>query len=102
MTDDSTTQCLLFAGVAPKPIFFRFDDPLGSSDGGAILLKAADSKLGLSDRLAECVRDERGPGKVKHEIADLIVQRVMALACGYAHCNGAGRLPHGPRRAMRH
>jgi hypothetical protein len=100
MTDDSTTQCLLFAGLAPKPIFFRFDDPLGSSDGGAILLKAADSKLGLTDRLAECLRDERVPGKVKHEIVELIVQRVMAIACGYADCNDAGRLADDPVQKM--
>lgn len=100
MTDDNTTQRLLFPGLAPKPIFFQFDDPLGSSDGGAILLKAADSRLGLIDRLAECLRDERVPGKVKHEIVDLIVQRVMAIACGYADCNDAGRLADDPVQKM--
>jgi hypothetical protein len=49
MTDDSTTQCLLFPGIFRKPVVARFDQRQGSSDGGALLLKAADI-LALSRR----------------------------------------------------
>ena len=41
MIDDSTTQCLLFPEIFAKPIVARFDQTNGSSDGGAIPLKAA-------------------------------------------------------------
>jgi hypothetical protein len=96
MTEDTTTQCLLFHGLTPKPLVVKFDDPLGSSDGGAILLRAADKRLGLIKRLSACLREEREAGKVKHEIVDLLVQRVMAIACGYPDANDAGRLADDP------
>ena len=47
MTEDTTTQCLLFPEIFPKPVVTQFDQVQGSSDGGAILLKAADLRLGL-------------------------------------------------------
>jgi hypothetical protein len=40
MIDDSTTQCLLLPEIFPKPAVLQFDPRQGSSDGGAILLKA--------------------------------------------------------------
>ena len=47
MFDDSTTQCLLFGEMFAKPTVLQFDQRQGSSDGGAILLKAADRRYGL-------------------------------------------------------
>src|SRR5947209_1578924 len=67
-----------------KPIIARFDQPQASSDGGAILLKAVDDRLGLTWRLACAIRDRRQPGKVAHPLRDLLRQRVFGLACGYA------------------
>jgi len=47
VSDDSTTQCLLFPGIFRKPVVAQFDQREGSSDGGALLLKAADRHYGL-------------------------------------------------------
>ncbi len=47
MIDDSTTQCLLFPEIVSKSTMLQFDQRQGSSDGGAILLKAADRQYGL-------------------------------------------------------
>jgi hypothetical protein len=79
-----------------KPIVARFDQPQASSDGGAILLKAVDDRLGLTWRLASAIRDRRQPGKVAHPLRDLLRQRVFGLACGYADCNDAARLVDDP------
>jgi hypothetical protein len=79
-----------------KPIVARFDQPHASSDGGALLLKAVDERLGLTWRLASALRDRRQPGKVAHPLRDLLRQRVFGLACGYADCNDAARLAHDP------
>ena len=79
-----------------KPIIARFDQPQASSDGGAILLKAVDDRLGLTWRLASAIRDRRQPGKVVHPLRDLLRQRVFGLACGYADCNDAARLVDDP------
>ena len=45
-----------------KPIIAKFDQPHASSDGGAMLLKAIDDRLGLTWRLASAIRDRRQPG----------------------------------------
>jgi len=96
LRDDSTTQCWLFADLANRPVAVRFDQERGSSDGGAVLLGAADRRLGLTDALAGCVRDGRDPERVIHEISDLVRQRVYGIACGYPDGNDAARLSADP------
>jgi hypothetical protein len=61
-----------------------------------VLLKAADKRLGLTERLSACIYDWRRSGSVIHEIDDLVRQRVFALACGYPDCNDAARLGNDP------
>jgi Transposase DDE domain group 1 len=94
--DDSTRQSVLFDDLFGKRVVAQFDQPDASSDGGAVLLKGCDARLGLIDRLSECVRDDRQAGKVQHTLGDLIRQRVFGIACGYADCNDAGRLSEDP------
>jgi hypothetical protein len=79
-----------------KPIVARFDQPHASTDGGAILLKSVDTHLGLTRQLAGCLVDDRQPGKIRHQVIELVRQRVFGLACGYADCNDAARLVDDP------
>ncbi len=74
----------------------QFDQPDSSSDGGAFLLAAADQELGLTERLAQCLRDNRNPGSVVHSYLDMLRQRVFGLCCGYEDCNDAARLKADP------
>jgi hypothetical protein len=96
MSDDSTTKCLLFPGIFGKPIVARFDQREGSSDGGAVLLKAADRHYGLVAGLSSCLRDDRQAGKVDHSLRELVAQRVFAIACGYPDANDLARLSEDP------
>jgi hypothetical protein len=96
MSDDSTTQRLLFPGIFHKPVIARFDQREGSSDGGALLLKAADRHYGLVAGLASCLREERQAGKVDHSLRELVGQRVFSIACGYADTNDSARLAGDP------
>ena len=75
-----------------QPVVAQFDQPHASSDGGAVLLKALDDRLGVTERLAASLIDDRQPGKVQHEVIELVRQRVYGIACGYADCNDAARL----------
>ncbi len=59
----------------------RFEQPDSSSDGGAVLLKACDERLGLTDALARCPPDGRQQSKVEHSFHDLVRQRVFGIAC---------------------
>ena len=96
MTEDITAQSVLFPNLLRRAVVVKFDQRHGSSDGGAILLKACDERLGLSERLAGCLADTRQAGKVAHSIRDLVRQRLFGIACGYADCNDAGRLAEDP------
>ena len=100
MSDDSTTQRLLFPGIFRKPVAAQFDQRQGSSDGGALLLKAADRRYGLIDCLAGCLRDQRQAGKVDHSLRELLAQRVFSIACGYPDANDAARLAADPMHKM--
>jgi hypothetical protein len=73
-------------------VVVKFDVPDASADGGAVLLKALDGQLGVTDAVANSLRDRRQPGKVQHEVIDLVRQRIFGLACGYADGNDAARL----------
>lgn len=96
----TTQQPVLFPSLFDKPVVAKFDQPNGSSDGGAILLGAADRRLHLTERLAACIRDRRQPGKVDHELLELMRQRIFGIACGYADCNDAARLADDPIHKM--
>lgn len=100
MPEDTTRQSVLFPGLFKKPVLVRFDQPHASSDGGAILLKACDERVHLSERLAACIVDSRQAGKVEHSIRDLVRQRLFAIACGYADCNDAARLSEDPMQKL--
>jgi hypothetical protein len=96
LTEHTTTDCLLFPDIFDRPVVAKFDQRQGSSDGGAILLKAAERRLGLTSALAARLRDDRQPGKVEHALSELITQRVMAIALGYEDANDAARLASDP------
>ena len=96
MTDNTIPQTVLFPDLFPKPVVATFDQPHASSDGGAILLKAADARYGLIDGFARCLVDDRQPGKVRHALEDLLAQRIFGLACGHPDANDADRLADDP------
>jgi hypothetical protein len=96
MPADSTRQSVLFPDLFNRQLVAKFDQRHGSSDGGAVLLAACDRKLRLTERLAECIEDQREPGKIRHAIEEILRQRVFGIACGYADGNDAARLAEDP------
>jgi len=96
VSDDITPQSVLFPDLFRRPVVARFDQRHGSSDGGAILLKACDNRLRLTERLANGIVDARQSGKIEHTIGELVRQRLYAIACGYPDGNDAARLGEDP------
>ena len=96
MRDQTIPQTVLFPDLFNKPLVATFDQPHASSDGGAILLKAAEARYGLIDGFARCLVDDRQPGKVRHALEDLLAQRIFGLACGHPDANDADRLADDP------
>jgi hypothetical protein len=86
----------LFPEIFAKPVVMEFDQRQGSSDGGALLLKAAEQHYGLVAGMASALADERQAGKVDHSLEELFAQRVYSIACGYPDANDSARLGSDP------
>jgi len=93
---DTTVQSVLFPALFAKPVQVVFEENQMSSDGGGLLLKAVDERLGLTQALAACLRDGRQAGKIKHSREEAIRQRVFGIALGYPDANDATALAHDP------
>lgn len=96
MQHESTAQTVLFPTLTAKPVVVKLDEEHSSSDGGAVLLKAVDQQLGLSEALADCLRDPRQPGKIAHTFQELLRQRIFAIALGHPDANDARELADDP------
>src|ERR1700680_258279 len=73
--------------VCGKPIVARFDGGQLSSDGGILLLAQVERRLGIAERLARCIEDPRAPDQIRHEVAEMIRFRALAIAAGYPDAN---------------
>jgi hypothetical protein len=71
-----------------------FSGQVITSDGGAILLRAADDALKLLPRVTRRFEDSRRKASCAHSFLDLIRQRVYALALGYEDLNDHETLRH--------
>ena len=58
-----------------------------SSDGGLMLLKRVDERLGLTRRAAQLMGDGRDASRVRHELHHMLAQRIYGLCCGYEDLN---------------
>ena len=96
MNEKTVPHPVLFSDLFHKPVIGTFDQPHASSEGGALLLKAADRHLGLIAALTATLADRRMPSKVTHPIGDVLAQRVFAIACGHPDGNDADRLAEDP------
>jgi hypothetical protein len=90
----------MFSTLSIKPVHALFDEPDTTSDGGALLLKAADQRLGLTAALADCLADARAAGRIAHTLHDLFRQRIYGLALGYEDANDAARIGHDPMHKL--
>ena len=71
MSDD-TVAPFLFPAVSRKKVTAAFDGGRITSDGGIMLLAAAERRLGLANRLARLIADPRNPLLVTHSVADIL------------------------------
>ncbi len=92
----TTPQTVLFPDLFTTPVVATFDQQHASSDGGAVLLKAAEMQYGVIEGFARCLVDDRQPGKVRHALGDLLGQRIFGIACGHPDANDADRLADDP------
>jgi hypothetical protein len=86
-------------GLSPvqgKTVVARFDGGRLSSEGGLLALREIERRLGLADRLANCLVDPRAPERVVHRLAEIIRFRMLMIAAGYEDGNDADALRRDP------
>ena len=99
-TDDDTLLPFTLPSLCKKKVTAAFDGGTISSDGGVFLLAGADKRLGLIDRLAALFPDAREPAQITHSMADILRERILAIACGYSDGNDLDTLRSDPAFKM--
>ena len=97
---DCSDQALLFQALGSRQVVADFSGGTLSTDGGVLLLRQVERRLGLSRALAECFDDHRDPRFVDHQLPELLAQRVVALALGYEDLNDHDQLRRDPLLAV--
>ena len=82
--------------VRRKKLTVDFAGGYQSSDGGLLLLREAERKLGVCRRLAAAMPDRRDPDRVRHAMFEMVMARAAAIACGYEDAIDLDRLRHDP------
>ena len=95
MTEDTLVPFDLPA-VRRKKVTADFEGGLISSDGGLVLLREAERRLGLAETLAGCIRGWRHPALVVHTLPAMLRFRMFAIACGYEDADDCDALRTDP------
>ena len=98
--DNDTLLPFTLPNISKKKVTAAFDGGQVSSDGGVFLLAAADKRLGLTNALARLIPDCRDPALISHPMADILRERIFAIACGYPDGNDLDDLRSDPAFKM--
>ena len=99
-----TAECNQFVfGFHPqkrRDIRAQFDGGAITSDGGGLLLREVEKRIGILHQFAACFTDYRNPDLIEHPVKQLVAQRVYGLALGYEDLNDHEELRNDPLLAV--
>ena len=95
MTECNQSQ-FEFEAHFSRRVVAEFSGERLTTEGGALLLRAADRKIGLLRRVARCFADARDPQRIEHELSEMLAQRIYGLALGYEDLNDHEELRNDP------
>ena len=67
-----------------------------TTDGGALLLREVDRRIGLVDAVDDCIPDPRDPRYTIHDQRTMLAQRIVSLALGYEDLNDQQTMRRDP------
>jgi len=82
--------------ICRKKVSVAFDGGLLSSDGGVLVLRDVERRLGLAARLARCLTDRRDPARTNHELIGMLRLRMFLIAAGYEDADDCDSLRADP------
>lgn len=80
----------------PGNLTVRFDLDHVTSDAGLPLVTLIDQRIGLTERIAALLPDDRDPLRITHSVLDLVRQRVYSIIAGYEDANDASHMRGDP------
>lgn len=93
---ECTQESFEFAVHFSRRVVAQFSSDRLTTDGGSLLLRQVDRRIGVMRRLADCFLDGRDPDRIEHTVAEMIAQRIYGLALGYEDLNDHEQLRHDP------
>lgn len=91
-----TQQSFSFPPLKRRKIEAEFSGGDITSDGGVLLLREVDKKLGLLKAIDQVLTDPRDQDQIKHSQLSLLSQRVYSLCLGYEDLNDHQQLRLDP------
>lgn len=88
----SSSTLINLSAVSKKPIEMSFSAEKISSDGGLLILREIEDRMGLLQTITNCIQEDRHSGYVKHSIKSMLTQRVFQIAAGYEDANDCNTL----------
>jgi len=82
-----TQAAFEFPALKRRRIEANFQGGDITSDGGVLLLRQVDRRIGLTEAVAAVLTDERRQASVVHSCVSVVRQRVYGLALGYEDLN---------------
>src|SRR6516165_7274277 len=85
-----TEATLFLPGLSPvggKTITATFDGGKLSSNGGVLILREIERKLGLAAVLSRHIPDDRDRTRITHSYSDMARARMFAIASGQYGCH---------------
>jgi Transposase DDE domain group 1 len=82
--------------ICRKKVSAAFDGGLLSSDGGVMLLRDVERRMGLAGLLAGCLRDRRDPARTDHDLVAMLRLRMFLIAAGYEDADDCDALRSDP------
>jgi hypothetical protein len=99
MTECNQSQ-FEFEAHFSRQVVVEFSGERLTTEGGSLLLRAVDRKIGLLRRVVRCFTDARDPQRVEHELSAMLAQRIYGLALGYEDLNDHEELRNDPLLGM--
>jgi hypothetical protein len=93
---ECTQNSFEFEAHFSRRVTATFDAGTLTTDGGSLLLRQTERRIGLLKRLPACFTDCRRADRIEHGLDQMLAQRIYGLALGYEDLNDHEQLRHDP------
>jgi hypothetical protein len=100
MATECTQKDFGFHPLKQREIRAQFNGGAITTEGGGLLLREVEKRIGIVHQFAACFRDYRDADLIEHTVEELVAQRVYGLALGYEDLNDHEELRKDPLLAV--